>query len=73
VDRLLSVQDLAATLQVPVATIYRWRYTEDGPPRIRVGRHLRFRESDVEAWLRRREDKSVRSATPPLPASKSAG
>jgi excisionase family DNA binding protein len=58
-DRLLSVQDLSATLQVPVATIYRWRYTEGGPPGIRVGRHVRYREADVEAWLREREDEQI--------------
>ena len=50
-DRLLSVQDLADYLGVPVATIYTWRYHRKGPPGFRVGRHLRFRQSDVEAWI----------------------
>ena len=38
-------------LGIPVPTIYRWRYRGDGPPGFRVGRHLRFRWSDVEAWI----------------------
>ncbi len=51
VDRLLTVEDLAGYLEVPVATIYAWRYHHRGPPGFRVGRHLRFRWSDVERWI----------------------
>lgn len=50
-DRLLSVEDLAAYLGVPLATIYAWRYRRQGPPGFRVGRHLRFREKDIEEWI----------------------
>ncbi len=50
-DRLLTVKDLASYLEVPVATIYAWRYRRQGPPGFRVGRHLRFRGSDVEQWI----------------------
>ena len=50
-DRLLTVEDLAAYLNVPIATIYAWRYRGKGPKGLRVGRHLRFREGDVERWL----------------------
>lgn len=50
-EPLLSVQDLAGFLDVPVATIYAWRYRGEGPPGLRVGRHLRFRSSDVEQWI----------------------
>jgi excisionase family DNA binding protein len=48
---MLSVQDLADYLDVPVATIYAWRCRRQGPPGFRVGRHLRFRWSDVEQWI----------------------
>lgn len=50
-DRLLTVEDLADYLDVPVATIYAWRYRRQGPPGFRVGRHVRFRRSDVEQWI----------------------
>jgi excisionase family DNA binding protein len=56
-DRLLTVQELANYLGVPVATIYAWRYRHEGPPGFRVGRHLRFRRSDVEEWLNDQLDK----------------
>ena len=53
-DRLLTVEDLATYLDVPVATIYAWRYHRQGPAGFRVGRHLRFRSSDVESWIQDR-------------------
>lgn len=49
--RLWSVDELATFLGVPVATIYQWRHKKYGPPARRVGKHLRYRPADVEAWL----------------------
>ncbi len=53
-DRLLTVEELANYLDVPVATIYAWRHRRQGPPGFRVGRHLRFRYSDVQRWIEER-------------------
>lgn len=50
-SKLLSPEDLAQFLQVPLQTIYGWRYQRKGPPAIKVGKHLRFRRADVEQWL----------------------
>lgn len=50
-DPLMSVTDLAAFLGVPVATIYTWRKRGRGPRARRVGRHLRYLQSDVDQWL----------------------
>lgn len=50
----MSGQDVAEYLDVPVKTIYTWRYHGDGPRGFRVGRHLRFRWNDVEAWVEQR-------------------
>ena len=50
-DRLLTVEDLADYLAVTVATLYQWRYRKEGPPGFRVGRHVRYRWSEVEAWI----------------------
>ncbi len=49
--RLLNVVEVSQLLQVPVATIYRWRHRGEGPPAIRVGRHLRFDPGDLAYWL----------------------
>jgi excisionase family DNA binding protein len=51
VDRLLGPQELAAYLGIPVATVYGWRYRGSGPPGMRIGRHLRYRWSDLQTWL----------------------
>jgi len=48
---LLSPHELSAYLGVPLATVYRWRSRREGPPGIRVGRHVRYRLGDVEQWL----------------------
>ena len=53
--RLLSVQDVAGLLQVPVQTIYQWRYRGEGPTPIRIGRHLRFDPGDVARWVEARK------------------
>lgn len=50
-DRLLTVQELAEYLGVPVATLYQWRYRREGPKGFRVGRHVRYRWSEIEAWV----------------------
>lgn len=50
-DRLLSADELADYLEVPVKTIYTWRHHNTGPKGFRVGKHLRFRWCDVQAWI----------------------
>ncbi len=50
-ERLLSPRDLAELCQVPIATVYRWNYTGTGPTVLRLGKHVRYREGDVERWL----------------------
>jgi excisionase family DNA binding protein len=49
--RLWSVQDVADYLGVPVKTLYQWRTAGYGPPARRVGRHLRYKQEDVETWF----------------------
>lgn len=53
---LLDVDALAAYLNVSVSTIYRKRCYAPGevPPAIRIGHHVRWRQSDVDEWLGRK-------------------
>jgi len=51
VEKLLSPAEVAEKLGVPVTTIYGWNHRRSGPTAIRVGRHVRFRPSEVERWL----------------------
>ena len=57
VKEWLTVNELAEWLQVPPGTVYQWRHHGTGPVGHRIGRHLRFRREDVEAWLEQRRDK----------------
>ncbi len=65
-DHLLSLDDLAAFLGVPKRTLYSWRYRGEGPVGYRVGRHVRYRREDVEAWLQQCRE-ADRENTGPLP------
>ena len=47
----LTTEELAAWLNVPIDTVRRWRYTGTGPRGTKIGRHVRYRRSDVETWL----------------------
>lgn len=50
-ERLLDLDEVAAYLGIPKNTLYKWRVQGEGPRAIKVGKHLRFRRRDVEAWL----------------------
>ena len=52
----LTLDELAEWLQVPRATLHQWRYKRKGPMAYRLGRSLRFRREDVEAWLEEQRD-----------------
>jgi excisionase family DNA binding protein len=58
ISALLSTEEVAAWLQVPAKTVHQWRYRGTGPRGAKVGRHVRYRRSEVERWLAAREDKS---------------
>jgi excisionase family DNA binding protein len=55
-DRLMTLSDLSDMLGVPVATLYGWRHRGEGPQGYRIGRHVRYRRSAVEEWLRAQAD-----------------
>lgn len=55
-ERLLSPQEVADFLGVPLPTIYKWRYSGAGPQGFKIGRHVRYRRSAIEDWLERQAD-----------------
>ena len=50
-EPMLSIEELAEYLGKPVRTIYDWRLSGRGPRAVHVGRSLRYRVCDVQAWL----------------------
>jgi excisionase family DNA binding protein len=55
-EGLLSPQQVAEFLGVSVTTIYQWRYRSEGPAGFKLGGRVRYRRSDLEAWLQRHAD-----------------
>jgi excisionase family DNA binding protein len=55
--RLLTIEEVSDLLGLPVRTLYgqRHRRVEPGCLGIRVGRHVRWRESDLEDFLDRQQ------------------
>lgn len=48
---LLTAADMAAFLGVTEATLADWRYRHRGPAFVKVGRLVRYRPDDLDAWL----------------------
>lgn len=55
-DPLLTPDEVSAILGgVPLATLKRWRTQRTGPTVLHIGRHVRYRRSAVETWLRQKD------------------
>lgn len=52
----MTLQELAEFLNKPVQTLYAWRHHGTGPRGIKVGRTVRYRRADVDAWLEAQAD-----------------
>jgi hypothetical protein len=50
-DGLITAAELAAFLSVPVKTLRQWRYLGVGRAALRIGRHLRYRPTEIRRWL----------------------
>ena len=51
---LLTEYDLANVTSLSVVSIRRLRYAGTGPKHVRIGRSVRYRVTDVEAWINSR-------------------
>lgn len=50
---LLTPEEVAGVLRIPVATLHRWSWEGVGPSPVKVGRHLRYVASELAAWIER--------------------
>lgn len=55
-DPLLTVGELSDYLGIPVATLYDWRTDGIGPKAVKLGRALRYPQSNVRLWIQERAD-----------------
>jgi excisionase family DNA binding protein len=57
-DRILTVQEVAEMLRVPVSWVYE-RVRRDGSdrlPHFKLGKYVRFRASAISEWLEHRSE-----------------
>jgi predicted DNA-binding transcriptional regulator AlpA len=51
-DALLTETEAADTLRNSIRTLQAWRLKSFGPKFVRVGRAIRYRRGDINAWIR---------------------
>ncbi|MGV0807052.1 helix-turn-helix transcriptional regulator [Mycolicibacterium setense] len=62
-SQLLTTNETAEFLHVPVATLRWWRHRGTGPKAFRLGvRKVMYRRSDVEQWLERQYNAAEQDA-----------
>jgi len=52
--RLLTQREAASALRLSERTLERLRLQGNGPMFVKAGRAVRYRESDIEAWINER-------------------
>jgi excisionase family DNA binding protein len=48
----LTSRQVADLLRVPLRTVEDWRLTRKGPPWLKLGRHVRYEQAELLAWVR---------------------
>lgn len=50
-EPLLTLEEVAEFLAVPVRTLRTWRYRGEGPPALKIGGHVRYDPAALRRWL----------------------
>lgn len=50
-ERLWTVKETSAFLNIPVGTLYQWHHRGEGPQPYKIGKHLRYDPRAVMRWL----------------------
>ncbi len=50
-ERLLSMEEVAEILGVPLTTVRKWRARREGPRAFRVGKYVKYEPADVRAFI----------------------
>jgi predicted DNA-binding transcriptional regulator AlpA len=56
-DDLLTMEEVAAVVRVPLATLRYWRHLGTGPRGFRIGRGVRYWRTEVLDWLEQQSDR----------------
>jgi excisionase family DNA binding protein len=50
-EKWVTIQELADELGVDVQTVYQWNHRGTAPRRYRFGGIVRYKRSDIDAWI----------------------
>ena len=64
-ERMLGAAEIAEKLGMSVSTIRKW-VNFGFIPHVKLGRAVRFREKDVEAWIEERTEKGRATLAPEI-------
>jgi hypothetical protein len=48
---MATAAEVSSYLGVPLKTLSNWRYLSQGPPWVKVGKHIRYPWPDVDRWV----------------------
>lgn len=71
-DELLDTERVAKVCGLSEVTLRKWRITGDGPRFVRLGRAVRYRRADLDAYLARRAFTSTTEADMSVVGAKAA-
>ena len=61
--QLLNEEQTAKSLDVTKSALRRWRREKRGPRYIKVGRLIKYRESDLESWVEQNTQSTIQKKT----------
>lgn len=64
-EQFLTTEQVAEYLGVPAPSVRQWQYRGKGPRSYKIGRHRRYRMSDVDTWV---EQQASADAAPKVEA-----
>jgi excisionase family DNA binding protein len=58
-EELLKIGEASDYLRISIETLRKWRSQGTGPRAAKLGKHLRYRRSELDRWVREQERASV--------------
>jgi excisionase family DNA binding protein len=56
---IFTINDLCELLSVTPKTVHSWRHRGIGPTSFKAGKHVRYKRSDIEAWIEQNTQEST--------------
>lgn len=59
IDEFMTDVEVANRLRISASTVRTWRRLKKGPPYHRLGRTVRYRRADLNAWIDAQREESA--------------